>query len=97
MRFSKTSSDTVVGPFAQERPVSRLNVVRSKVYDGVRRLAVTVRDSIIRHGRFLILNRDRSRLCSFLWVRATIERAISLVKEIIARRNSFCGMLYFGP
>jgi hypothetical protein len=81
-----------VGPFAQERPVSRLNVVRGKVYDGVRRFAVSVRDSIIRHGRFLILNRDRSRLCrvgecyqhlparSFLWVRATIETAISLVK-----------------
>ena|SRR5215212_6205807 len=47
-----------VGPLAQECPVFRLNVIRSQFYYGVRALAasVSVRDSIIRHGRFLSLN-----------------------------------------
>jgi hypothetical protein len=47
----------VIGPLAQERPVSRLNIVWSQVYDGIRRFAVSVRGNIGLHGRFLILNR----------------------------------------
>jgi hypothetical protein len=45
-----------VGPLPQECPVFRFKVARSQVYDGVRRFAVSARDSIVRHGRFLFLN-----------------------------------------
>ncbi len=53
------------GPLFQECPIAWRNVVWSKVDNGVRRLALRMRlrDSIIRHGRFLSFNRDRSRLC----------------------------------
>jgi len=48
----------IVGPFPQERPISPFKVARSQFYDGVRRFAlVACADTIIRHGRFLILNR----------------------------------------
>jgi hypothetical protein len=49
----------IVGPFAQECPISRLarlKVTRSQFYDGVRSFAVSARDSMVLHGRFLILN-----------------------------------------
>src|ERR1043166_2161244 len=56
----------IVGPLPQECPISRLSrlqVARCQFYDGVRRFAVSARDSMVLHGRFLFLNRDRSRLC----------------------------------
>src|ERR1043166_2072787 len=49
----------IVGPLLQECPISRLfrlKVVGCQFYDGVRRLAVSARVSMVLHGRFLFLN-----------------------------------------
>jgi hypothetical protein len=70
---------------------------------------VSARATMIRHGRFLILNRDRSRLCKgwrvlialvgplFLRGAGTIKTVVSVVKKIVTRRNSFADCYTLGP
>jgi hypothetical protein len=70
---------------------------------------VSVRDSIIRHGRFLSLNRVRSRLCKgwlsftatvsplFWWVWATIETKFSLVNRNYAEHGIISQNVILGP
>ena len=93
----------IVGPIPQECPIGLLNISWDYFDFDVREftLRVSACASIFRHGRFLVLNRIRSRLCKgwrvfialasplFLVGAATIETEVSLVNRKLSGHHPY--------